>query len=261
MRRSNSSIGRWIPKVGLVILLVYVVAGCGSSSGTAASLLTTGPTAAPNAASIPAATEPPATTAAPASAAPTSAPAASAAPSAEPTTSAAPSAATSVPTLAPIPSFALPSFTSDKELEARLPGSFMGVALKKLSIKGDAATNPSSTNGRHLLAVLQALGKSPNDLSIALAEDPLGKLGVTFFAERIVGADAAVWAPQLYQVALQDAGATVTDVNLGGRDVKKVVEPKDNTVSYAWPSGDILFVVGTKPGTTASVGDAIAAIH
>jgi len=148
----------------------------------------------------------------------------------------------------------------DKELEAALPDSFMGVTLHKLSLKGSSALGGSTASGKQLTALLQSLGKTPNDISVAVAVDSTDKLGVTFVAERIIGVDASVWAPQLFQIEEQQAkGTTVTQTNLGGRDVSRVVEPNVDFIAYAWASGDILFVVSTK--SDALAGPAIAAVH
>jgi hypothetical protein len=156
-----------------------------------------------------------------------------------------------------IPSFVLPSFTSDAELEAELPATYQGVTLKKFSLTGTHLFNSATQSSKDFLALLQSLGKTPDDLSFAVASDPAGKLGVVFGGYRIKGADAAAWAPSLYQLAVkQTAGTTVTDANLGGKAVKRIVSPKSKQITYAWPRGDVLFIVST--ATDALAGPAIA---
>jgi hypothetical protein len=246
--------------VGLVAIVALVAGACSSSASTPA------PTPSAAAPTVPVATPAaPVATVQPASAPPTAsvstAPsaAASEAPSAAPSevppaSGGAPSAA---PTVPPVPSFAIPSFTSDKELEAALPTSYQGVTLKKFSFKGTGLVNTTSESGKQLVALLQSLGKTPDDLSLALASDPTGKLGVAFGAYRIKGADAGTWAPIFYRVSEQQTpGTTLTDVNLGGKSVKRIETPKLKDLTYAWARGDVLFFVSTTTDTLA--GPAIA---
>ena len=242
-------------------VLALVAAGCGSSAAPPAPTLAPAPTPAstsqspttaptqPGVAATAAPTEAPSTPSAtepPASVAPSD--------SASPASSA---AATAEPTTPPIPSFAIPSFTTDAELEARLPDAYQGVTLKKLSFKGTNIVDSTTQSGKQLSALLQSLGKTPADLSFAVATDPARKLGVTFGAYRIKGAAAASWAPLLYQIAEeQSPGTATTDVNLGGKDVKRITAPKVTLITYAWAEGDILFIVST--ATDALAGPAIA---
>ena len=154
---------------------------------------------------------------------------------------------------------AIPSFTSDAELEAALPSTYKGVTLKKVSAKGESATNPSSPGGKLFLALIQSLGKTPADLSVAFASDPANTLGVAWDAFRIKGVEAQVWGPRYYEIAQQvSPGTTSTSVNLGGRTVKRIVNPTTPAITYAWGRGDILFIVNARSDAVA--GDAIAAV-
>ena len=155
---------------------------------------------------------------------------------------------------------AIPSFTSDADLEAALPSTYKGVTLKKVSAKGTSATNPSSTGGKLFLAMIESLGKTPADLSVAFASDPSNKIGVVWDAYRIKGVDAQVWGPKYYAIAQQlTPGTTQTSVNLGGRTVKRIVTPNGTILTYAWGRGDILFIVNARSDAVA--GDAIAAVR
>ena len=175
--------------------------------------------------------------------------------------SAAPQAtAASAPSAAPNGSLVPPSFASDKDLEAALPGTYQGVTLDKTSFSGTALLATTSQSNKDLLALVQALGKTPDDLSFAVASDSTNKLGIIFGAYRIKGADATAWSAGLYQIAEKGTpGSTATDANLGGRAVKRVTDPTSPQVTYAWPKGDILYIVVTT--TDALAGPAIAAFQ
>ena len=246
-------IGRLVSPAALLTAVALVAIGCGGASATA----TPTPTAAATAAG---ATATASHAAIVAEATPTPAPGSTTA-AVAPTATAAPAtvAPTTAPTTTPVPTFALPSFTSDKELEAALPSTYKGATLYKISITGVDATNPSNASGKAFLDLIQSLGKTAADLSVAFAGDSAGKLHVTWGAYRIKGLAADVWVPLYYEIAKQeDPGTTATDVNLGGRAVKRVVTPDEARISYAWTRGDIVFIVIATSDELA--GPAIAAV-
>jgi hypothetical protein len=184
----------------------------------------------------------------PSSAAPGSTPPASSAATAGPTA-----------TFVPDPSFVPPSLSSDKDLEAALPTTYDNVVLTKSSFTGAELLTSQNQSNKDLLALVQSLGKSTPDLSFAVATDPTNTTSVVFGAYRIKGTDATAWAPQLYQIAQNGTpGSTATDVTLGGHAVKRVSDPKDPHITYAWPRGDKLFIVVTTSDDLA--GPAIAAV-
>lgn len=223
-------------------VLAIVVTACGNSTAT------------------PAPTQAGASSAGQTSAAPT--PVASAAPS-----TAAPSPVASAPPATPAGSsgaaptaFVIPSFTSDKELEATLPDTYKSLPLRKFSFTGKGLMSNASQDNADLAALLQTLGKSAEDLSYAIAADSTDTLGVSFGAYRIKGADASAWMPTLWDLAQkQTPGTVISDVNLGGKSVKRVVEPDSEDIAYAWPKGDILFLVITTSDELAA--DAIASMR
>jgi hypothetical protein len=173
-------------------------------------------------------------------------------------------AATSQESAAPsdtlaIPSFVLPSFTSDKELEGMLPDAYKGVTLTKQSFSGSDLLKDSSASTKPLADLHTGLGKSPSDLSFAFASDVSGKLGVTFGAYRIKGVDASVWLPLLLAASIQQTpGTTTTQVNIGGRDVTRIQAAEGSQGSYVYPRGDVLFFVSSEDETL--IGDALAAL-
>jgi hypothetical protein len=158
-----------------------------------------------------------------------------------------------------VPSLAIPSFTSDKELEAALPSTYKGVALRKISFVGSDLFRQSTPQTQQLTAVLASLGKTPADLSFAIASDPTGKLAVGFAAYRVKGVDASRWLPAFESVAsAQEPGTTVTQLTADGKTVTRITNPKTTNASYVWPQGDVLFVVFT--AVPSLVDDAVAAM-
>lgn len=132
-------------------------------------------------------------------------------------------------------SFAMPSFTSDPELEALLPDEIGGAATEKLSMSGTDLIGEGS--GQDLAVILTQFGKQPSDLSAGLA----GAAGIDIIAYRVQGIDANA----LFQAFLQLIGNednVVSDANLGGKSIKKIVTIEGDT-SYVYASGDVLFIV------------------
>jgi hypothetical protein len=237
------------PVLALMTALALVATACSGTAATAPPSSITPTSALSTSAASPAEAQP--------SVAPTATPTESPSETPSETASAAPSETASVePSLPPLPSFVMPSFTSDKELEALLPDTYQGRKLTKFSISGEKLFNGTSQTSKDLAALLQSFGKGPADISYAFASDPGGQLKVTFGAYRIKGVQASTWAPALYTIAERDTiGTTVTDVDLGGKSVKKIVAPKGKP-GYAWARGDVLFFVVA--ATDALAGPAIA---
>src|SRR4051812_40753812 len=84
------------------------------------------------------------------------------------------------------PSVALPSgFNADKALEAQLPSTFCNTPTQKFSFTGNDATVDADFQ-----AVIQKLGKSPSDTSVATAATTSGECaGIALIALRVKGAD------------------------------------------------------------------------
>jgi len=155
-------------------------------------------------------------------------------------------------------SISIPSFPSEaKDLEAMLPAKYCNTPLTKASMSG-ASVLGSGTDPT-FAAALQALGKSPNDVSIAFgtangATDP--KCQVNFFALRIAGADQGQFQ-QVYEAAATKDGDTISHVNLGGKDVVKDVD-SSGSATYAFFKGDV--GIGVTADTDDEAGPALAAI-
>ncbi len=197
---------------GLMTLALVALIGCSSSGSSSAPA-----SSAPESASAPSA-------AAPSEAAPSAA-----APSAAAPSEAAASEA--------IPSFLLPS--DAKDLEALIPDKVCGVKVTKTSMKGADALGDSSdpTFGN----VLQQLGKSPSDVSLAAGFVVSGDSPCGVFIFRIQGADEGKLRDIFKQLADKEQ-TKYSDVSIGGKTVSKI-EPGTGTASlspfqYAWVKGD-----------------------
>ncbi len=204
----NHPVRALAPFVAAVLLV-----GCGSSQAPAAS------------------------SAPPASVAPSVAESASAAPSVEsaaPSESAAASAGGSA-----APSVVLPSgLNGAPDLEAQLPSKVGNVTLQKVSFSG-ATLAGAGDNAKELQSALGLLGKSINDVSLAIA----GGQGVEVGAYRISGVDAGRLLDVVTQAMSQSSSAiTLSDGNKGGKSVK-IGTPKSGSgdKTYFYPHGDILF--------------------
>ena len=204
------------PLAASAVLAVFVAA-CGGSA-----------TAAPSAAA-PSAAE---------SVAPSVAPSPSAEASATPAESTAPAASGA------LPSFAIPSFTADKDLEALLPSTFDGAPLQKISFKGAQFLGQDPTSDFN--KTVTALGLNASDVSMAAAVDA----AVQFVAIRFAGADSGKLL-QVFQAASQASGDLIGSVNLGGKDVIKTKD-SSGSFSYLYVRNDVVLGVTTKDDATAA---------
>ena len=210
--------------------LAVFVAACGGSA-----------TAAPSAAapSVAASVTP--------SVEPSVAPSAAAAASTAPVSSTAPAASGA------IPSFAMPSFTPDKDLEALLPSTFGGATLQKFSMKGTDFLDADPTSDFN--KVVASLGLKATDVSVAVASDAAGKLDTQFAAIRFAGADSGKLL-EVFKAASQASGDLVGSVNLGGKDVMKTKDAS-GSLSYFYVRGDVVLGVNAKDDTAAAAALAV----
>jgi hypothetical protein len=157
----------------------------------------------------------------------------------------------------PSGSFAIPSFSfpsEDKDLEGRLPSQVNGVTMVKYSWKGSSFLASGADNQQDLVDFLTALGKSPNDLSVAFAGDPNAQLDLQLGAFRVAGADSTALL-QAFVVATQKQSPqdTVTQGNVGGKNVTQIVDPTDTQSGtvYIYANGDTLFYVSSPDAALA----------
>ena len=145
-----------------------------------------------------------------------------------------------------LPSFAIPSLPSQaKDLEALLPSTMCGAAATKTSLTGAALTTAADPT---FIATLQALGKTVNDVSFALAFSTDQKCGAGIF--RIAGADPGTL--QSTMVAQQQkSGETFTQGNVGGKSVFISNSSSGAGKQYVYFHGDAV-VFAQAPDDTAA---------
>jgi len=220
--------------------LALAVAACNSSGGTTAP---TNAAASPAGGAVAASDQ-----------APTPAAATPAAPTAVPAATDQPSAPAAASTLDP---FA--TISKDKNLEARLPDAFGGVKLTKLSLTG--ADMPTGTETG---AFLKSIGKTPADLSLAIATPATAASAneTIFMAIRVKGASEDQ-LKQMFQLSAQQqaakaAGVKLEATSIGGVDVFKSTDTATGQTSYFVVRGDT--ALGVSGSTDAGAQKAFAAL-
>lgn len=161
---------------------------------------------------------------------------------------AAPSVASAAPSEAApssAPSIALPSLPSEaKDLEALLPGSLCGATATKVSLSGASF---ASTADADFKAVLQALGKTPDDVGFAIAIAGSSGCGAGIF--RVKGVDSSA-LQAAFDAQAQKSGDTFTDKNLGGKAVR--VQALASASNYIYFNGDALIFATAKTDDQAA---------
>jgi hypothetical protein len=149
------------------------------------------------------------------------------------------------------PSSPLPS-VEPSELAAILPTEVSGTAF---TVEGlDQSQLGGSPGGRALVAGVRALGREPADLLVAQAYDELGEIDLYFLAFQLPDAD-----PTAFKALILDSwlvagaeGVTVTEVELGGKDVTSIDYVEDAPPGYLYTSGTIAVVVQAGDATVAT---------
>jgi hypothetical protein len=149
-------------------------------------------------------------------------------------------------------SFALPSFTSDAELEAMFPKDLGGQPITVLSMTGSDFFG-SGMAGNEIGPALQQLGKSPSDLSVAVG----GTAEISVIAFRIKGVPADQFLNAYTATAGGTNGATITDASFGGKAVKKVTTA-GQPGAYLYLKGDVIWTVGGNAPTDALLTEAFS---
>ena len=167
-------------------------------------------------------------------------PAAVTSPSPSPaTTSASPSPAAASASAGLLPSLSL---HGDAALEAMLPDQIGGTTLQKFSFQGAGAFSSGASGSQELQDALGQIGKSPNDVSFAVAAST--DSGLTIGAFRVNGADANNVVSAFIQAGQKaNPGTTVSDASMSGKSVKKVVDPSETKPTYVYAHGDVMFFV------------------
>jgi hypothetical protein len=149
-------------------------------------------------------------------------------------------------------SFALPSFTSDAELEAMFPKDLGGEPIQVVSMRGSDFMGQGSS-GNEIGPVLQQLGKTPADLSVAFG----GTMNISVFAFRIQGVAAEQFLNAYIQTAQGAQGTTITEASFGGKSVKKVVATGQDAV-YLYLKNDVTWTIGGTGLTDALLNEAFS---
>jgi hypothetical protein len=137
-------------------------------------------------------------------------------------------------------------------LEALLPTSWSGTTLTTTSWTGGAILG-SDDWSQSIVSFLAAREKTPDDLLVAQAYDPLGTIDlavVAFQANGISPADMVQAIIAAWQVDYP--GLSTSTVTLGGKQVIKGVFPEEAITSYWYASADVAFEVDTSDETTAN---------
>jgi len=153
-----------------------------------------------------------------------------------------PSAASSSEGAAP----SLPSGAED--LEALIPDTIGGVALQKLSMRGNEFANSGSASAE-AEEFLRTLGVSPDDVSVAIGfglSSDTGS-GVAVFVFRAQGAesDRLLQAFKDATDAERETPLEWESVNVGGKQVERATDPEQGNRVYLYVKDDLLAFVAT----------------
>jgi hypothetical protein len=152
------------------------------------------------------------------------------------------------------PTFAIPSFHADQKLEDMFPDQIGGKAVSVQSIT--AGQFMGSGSSPELEAALGTVGKSAADLSIAYGVTSITDSAFTIIAFRVAGVPGGQLLAALTAAFQKENQFTSSDVNLGGKSVKKLV-PSDTTedTTYVYAAQDAVFTVGGSAITDALLNE------
>lgn len=149
-----------------------------------------------------------------------------------------------------LPTFVLPSFHANTDLEKLIPAEIGGEALTTLSVSGTDLIGLGSSE--ELSAVLTALNKQPSDLSAAIGGNTLIEI-VAFQVKGVSGSQIL----DAFFAASQSTG-TVTDVSFGGKSVKKIAPTDGSDATYVYSKNDVVFSVTGSDITDALLNEAFS---
>jgi hypothetical protein len=125
-----------------------------------------------------------------------------------------------------------------------------GATLTSQSTKGlNALGDDAATQA--LLAKLQALGKSGDDVEIADATDVNGTIDADIIAFRVKGLGAAALRGALTEswLAAGASGVTTTQQTIGGQKVTVIDYGDGGSRDYVWEKGDVVIDLLTSDPT------------
>ncbi len=136
------------------------------------------------------------------------------------------------------------------DLEAHLPTQVDGTALTSQStIATNAITNDAAS--RSLVTTLAKLGKTTDQLVIAAAYDPTGKLDLRIFAFRLLGATETQVRTVLIDGWLNSGSnpPTSSTITVSGEPVTKLRYAQATGADYIVSRGDLVFDIETADET------------
>ena len=138
-----------------------------------------------------------------------------------------------------LPSIVIPSFTSDKDLEALLPDSIGGQVVVKQSLTGAQVRNSGLGASATIDDLLDEVDATIDDVSVAIGA---ASNAVIVIAYQIDGVPAERIFDGFLTAVPSGAGGDVSKIKVAGRSVTRVVGPSETT--YVYLAGDVLFVIG-----------------
>lgn len=134
------------------------------------------------------------------------------------------------------------------DLEARLPAQIAGTRLDHTSLAGASfLATGSEANKKALTAMLDQLGHTVDDLTLAEATDPLGDLPFIEGIFRVAGTKPEALAPAW--IAAQQAATNhrlvESTVTVGAASLTKLTDPQIQAggTTYVLPRGDSLVLI------------------
>jgi hypothetical protein len=156
-----------------------------------------------------------------------------------------------LPSVGPFPSF---SFTPDLDLESLFPKQINGspVHVSSLHLKEIQSSFESDPKSKKIFQdFLAAVGKSIDDVSVAVGSVVLKGQSELLVAVRVIGADSALLLQGVVGVgkAQKDVPAdwSTASATVGGKRVISLTDTKDahEDVDYYYAIGDVVFIVTT----------------
>ena len=165
-----------------------------------------------------------------------------------------------LPTLPPLGSFAIPSFAfpsfaipsfntnGDPDLAAKFPTTIGGQPVTNVQTFRlmDLFTSFGETEAAQTFSqAMTALGVDPNTVTTGSGDATVNGNSDTITAFRAPGVSASQFLTALPQIAQAldptQAQPTVGSANIGGKTVTTFTDPTDGSVTYYYPSGDIIW--------------------
>jgi hypothetical protein len=167
-----------------------------------------------------------------------------------------------------LPSFAIPSFNTsgDPQLAAKFPTTIAGQPVTGVQtfrlmdlFNAFGQTEQSQTFSQAMVA----LGVDPNTVTTGSAQATVNNNNDSIEAFRAPGVSASQFLSVLPQVAVAldptQSQPTVGQTNIGGKTVTTFTDPTDGSITYYYPSGDIIW--STNATDPADVAVILAALQ